>query len=500
MNSKILKNLAILSVLVVISLFQFDTKAQAAENTLPFDVETTGSLTEQTKSNDYTIDVTEAGRISFDLTSYVHSYAYIKFYDSNNKEIFNNYVYGSSSTPGRFTRWEDVEPGTYHLKIYNGSSNTVHTGSYKIITNFTSAGSTEVEPNNGTVEAQELAFSESVNGFLAWDDKFDFFKITVPKSGQVDFNLTSYVDTYTYISLIDSNNKEIFEHYVNGSSKNPAKFIRSEDLNKGTYYVKVYNGSSNNRHTGKYTLNTTFTSAGSNESEPNNGIVEAESIAYNKTKTGFLTWDDKVDVYKVNVTVPGKVGIDLSSYVDSTVYIEMLDYNNNSLFEKYVHGSAVTPGKYKNTLELETGTYYLKVYNGSSSTRHTGKYLLTVTPPANTHIGRVLIRSNDQYLYSPNGSKHRKLRQHEGLRIYKVLSDRYDVGGGYYVKKTNVNLFYIGHVWSKEYNLKVYKPDGSFYKYFDRNEPVRVYGYSNGRYDVGAGYFVKPSDDVQLDR
>lgn len=500
MNSKILKNLAILSVLVFISLFQFDTKAQAAENTLPFDVETTGSLTEQTKKNYYTINVKEAGRISFDMTSYVSSRAYIRLYDDNNKEIFDHYVNGSSVTPGRFTRWEDVEPGTYHLEVYNASSSTSHTGSYEIVASFTSANNTEIEPNNGTVEAQSLAFNQSINGFLSWNNKVDFYKITVPNSGQVNFDITSYVDSRAYIALIDSNNKVVFDHYVNGSSINPAKYTHSEDLNKGTYYVKVYNGSSSTRHTGKYILHTTFNSAGSNESEPNNGIVEAESITYNKTKTGFLTWDDQVDVYKVNVTVPGKIGIDLSTYVDSRVYIELLDINNKSLFDHYVNGSSVTPGKYKNTLELETGTYFLRVYDASSSTRHTGKYLLTVTPPANTHIGRVLIRSNDQYLYSPNGSKHRKLRQHEGLRIYKVLSDRYDVGGGYYVKKTNVNLFYIGHVWSKEYNLKVYKPDGSFYKYFDRNEPVRVYGYSNGRYDVGAGYFVKPSDDVQLDR
>lgn len=495
-----LKNLALLSVLFFISFLQFGMKAEAAEVNLPFNVETTGTLTEQTKKNTYTMNVKESGRISFDMTSYVDSRAYIRLYDSQNNEIFDHYIDGSSSTPGKYSHWEDVEPGLYYVEVYNASSYTKHVGSYKIKTSFKSAGTNEVEPNNGTVEAQTLAFNQSINGFLSWDNKVDYYKITVPNSGQVTFDMSSYVDTRAYISLIDNNNEEIFDYYMDGSSINPAKFIHSEDLNKGTYYVKIYNASSYTRHTGTYKLKTSFTSAVSNESEPNNGIIEAETIAYNKAKTGFLTWNDKVDVYKLNVSVPGKVGIDLSSYVDSRVYIELLNSNNVSLFDNYVDGSSITPGKYKNSIELEKGIYYLRVYNASSYTKNTGKYQLTVTPPPNKHIGRVLIRSKDQYLYSPTGAKSRKLRQNEGLRIYKVLNDRYDVGGGYYVKKTKVNLFYTGHVWSKRYDMKVYKPDGSFFKYFAPKEPVRVYGYSNGRYDVGNGYFVKIDDDVQFDR
>lgn len=498
LNSKVLKNLAILSVLILISFFQFGTKAEAAEFNLPFNVKTTGVLTKETTANNYTITVTEAGRLSLDITSYVDTLTYITLYDSNNKEIIDDYSRGSSVNPARYTSWADVEPGTYRLKI-SDDDYASHTGSYEINMTFAPAGNyNEVEPNNGTVEAQSIQFNQKINGFLSWDNTADYYKITVERTGQLNLDLSSYVDTLTYITLLDEDNNAVIDDYVRGSSKNPAKYNESVDVNKGTYYLKVYD-EDYSRHTGKYILNTTFDVANNNDQEPNNGIVEAQKITYNKPITGFLAWDDTVDVYKIDVTVPGKVGIELSSYVDSLTYIDLLDSNNDTLIDEYVRSSSSNPAKFKESIELEKGTYYLKVYDDDYS-RHTGKYTLTVTPPPNKHIGRVLIRSNDQYLYSPTGAKSRKLRQSEGLRIYNVLSDRYDVGGGFYVKKTKVNLFYVGHVWSKRYDLKVYEPDGSFFKYFDPKQPVRVYGYSNGRYDVGNGYYVKAENDVQFDR
>ncbi|WP_078431827.1 pre-peptidase C-terminal domain-containing protein [Metabacillus halosaccharovorans] len=498
MTIKFLKNLALLSVLVFIGFLQFGVKAEAAGVNLPFNVKTSGVLTKDTTANNYTITITEAGRLSLDMTSYVDTFTYITLYDSSNNVIIDDYTRGSSVTPAKYTNWVDVEPGTYRLKISDGDYES-NTGSYEITPTFTSAGNfNEVEPNNGTVEAQPLKFNEKLNGFLSWDNTADYFKITVERSGQLNIDLSSYVDTFTYITLLDEDNNEVMDGYVQGSSKNPAKYIQSVDVNKGTYYLKVHDGDYE-QNTGKYVVNTTFAAANNNDQEPNNGVVEAQKLTYNKSITGFLAWDDTVDMYKIDVTVPGKVGIDLTSYVDSFTYIELLNSNNNSLIDEYVRSSSGTPTKFKESIELEKGTYYLKVHDGDYE-QNTGKYLLTVTPPPNKHIGRVLIRSKEQYLYSPTGAKSRKLRQNEGLRIYKVLSDRYDVGGGYYVKKTKVNLFYVGHVWSKRYSLGVYEPDGSYFKSFDSKEPVRVYGYSNGRYDVGNGYFVNVDDDVQFDR
>ncbi|MED4400335.1 hypothetical protein [Metabacillus fastidiosus] len=117
-----------------------------------------------------------------------------------------------------------------------------------------------------------------------------------------------------------------------------------------------------------------------------------------------------------------------------------------------------------------------------------------------SHIGRVLIQANDMVLYNKDGKVHRKLKQYEGLRVYQVQGDRYQVGGGFYVKKTKNTLFYVGHIYGKDQHLSVYKPNGEFFKKFKPMENVRVYSTENGRYNVGAGYYALPDFHVNFDR
>ncbi|MBS2970730.1 hypothetical protein J9317_18460 [Metabacillus sp. KIGAM252] len=496
---KLFRGLAILS-FAIVAMILVDTKVHAQDMILPFNVETNGALTEETKDNTYLIHVPESGRVHFDMTSYVDKETYIALYDLDNKKIFDEYSTGSSLTPARYTRWEDLEAGTYRLKIYDGSWSKDQAGTFKIKTTFASAGNTETEPNNGTIEAQSLPFNKTINGFLSWDNTVDYYKVTVPSSGRVSFDFTSYVDNRTYISLIDEDNNKVFDDYITGTSKNPSKDTRSVDLNKGSYYLKVYDGDDYDRHTGKYVFKAAFSAAGNGDTEPNNGIVEAISLQATKKITGFLAWDDTVDIYKIDVKNPGKVTVDLTSYVDSRTYIEIVNSNNKTISDEYVSGSSINPSKYKKPIMLDAGSYYIKIYDGDDYERHTGKYYLTVALPADKHLGRILIRSNNQYLYNPKGTAVRKLKAQEGLRVYKVLADRYDVGGGNYVKKNKANLFYLGHVWSSSYSMRVYTPEGYSFKSFDPKEPVRVYGLSDGRYNVGGGYYIIAEDYIQFDR
>ncbi|MGG3806071.1 hypothetical protein [Metabacillus fastidiosus] len=117
-----------------------------------------------------------------------------------------------------------------------------------------------------------------------------------------------------------------------------------------------------------------------------------------------------------------------------------------------------------------------------------------------SHIGRVLIKSKDMFLYNKDGKAHGKLKQYEGLRVYEVQDDRYQVGGGYYVKKTKDTLFYVGHVYSEGKNMDVYDANGGLFKKFKPRENVRVYSTENGRYQVGAGYYVSPDFHISFDR
>ncbi|MDR7000089.1 Ig-like domain-containing protein [Neobacillus niacini] len=371
----------ILAFILIVSFIGFNSKAFADETDLPFDQTVSGELTDDVTSNDYTINVTESGRITFDLNSYVDSSTSIKLVDENDNEVFSDSVDGSPKNPAQFNNWVDLDSGIYHLSIYNGDDYS--TGEYTIKTSFIPAKNNEIEPNNGTVEAQSLDFGQTVTGFLSWGDTNDVYKLTVPKAGRVSVDLSSYVDSTTCISLIDeATDEKIWDgEPIDSSSKNPAKYDNWVDLEPGTYYLQVYNYDESNSNTGKYFLKTSIVTVNNNDLEPNNGIVEAQPLSFYNKLTGFLSWNDSVDIYKINVPKNGEVDFGLTSYVDSITFITLLNKNNDEIFSDIVDGSSKNPAKFLQKQNLSSGTYYLKVYYDHEVTLNTGKYVINVSAP-----------------------------------------------------------------------------------------------------------------------
>jgi hypothetical protein len=177
--------------------------------------------------------------------------------DNQNEEIFNEHVDGSSKNPSKYYKYVDLEPGVYYLKIYNGEDWKENTGRYILNTTLKVANNNEVEPNNGTVEAQLLDYNKPINGFLSWNDKIDTYEINVPKNGSIFINITSYVDEHTCVTLLDKENNEILNENIYGNTTNPAKFKKEVVLNSGKYYLEIYNGEDWKENTGNYSLEVT---------------------------------------------------------------------------------------------------------------------------------------------------------------------------------------------------------------------------------------------------
>lgn len=357
----------------------FQKKAEAAEFNLPFNTEVHGVLTKGITSNTYNLVINEAGRLTLDLTSYVDKNTYIQLLDNNNKKIWDTRTTGSSLNPAKLNKWVDLEPGKYFLKINGNDYWDENTGKYILKATFKKAGNNEIEPNNGVIEAQAITFNQLVTGFLSWNDTIDMYKITLKKPGRLGIDISSYVDSYTYIRLYDNNNKEIFSTNTEGSSKNPAKYMKTIDLEPGNYYLNINGDSLWDRNTGKYQLKTTFTAANSNETEPNNGIVEAQTLPFNKTITGFLSWNDTEDYYKISLPKKGKVTFTSVSYVESYTNFQLINNRNEVVVNNYATGSSKNPAKYSNTIVLEKGIYYFRVYSDLKS--NTGKYTLNISSP-----------------------------------------------------------------------------------------------------------------------
>ncbi|PTY79407.1 hypothetical protein B5V89_05415 [Heyndrickxia sporothermodurans] len=377
LNAKIVVILALL----LSGVHLFAKKAAAAEFNLPLNTNVKGVLTKNITSNTYTVELNKAGRFFLNVTSYVDSDTYIRLLDDENDVVFDDYTSGSSESPAKYTNWVDLEPGKYFVEIYNKYDWDENIGNYTLKATFTAANNNEVEQNNGTVNAQPLKFNQAVTGFLSWNDEVDFYKVTLPKAGRFHIDLNTYIDSNTYIKLLDNNNETVFDHYTEGSSKNPAKYYNWVDLEPGDYYLEVYNKYDWDDNTGKYILKTSFTPANNNEKESNNGTIEAQALPFSQTVTGFLSWNDTIDYYKFTLPKSGKVTFNSVSYVDETTFFQLINSQNDELLSDYVEGSSKNPAKYSKTIELKKGTYFFKVYNKYDWDDNTGKYTLKITSP-----------------------------------------------------------------------------------------------------------------------
>ena len=216
---------------------------------LPLNASVSGYITDSDDQQIYAIHLSNAGRVTVKLDSYIGG-VNIALEDSEGKEVFQNYVYGGNSAdPAKWSNWKDLEAGTYYVKVDQEGS---YTGKYDLKVNYDAIGNNEIEPNDGTAQAQLIKLnSQTVTGLISWNDSKDVYKVVLPKAGRVTVKLDSYIGGVN-IALEDSEGKEVFQNYVyGGNSADPAKWSDWKDLKAGTYYVKVGQESD---YTGKYTL------------------------------------------------------------------------------------------------------------------------------------------------------------------------------------------------------------------------------------------------------
>ncbi|KYD24424.1 hypothetical protein [Geobacillus sp. B4113_201601] len=116
------------------------------------------------------------------------------------------------------------------------------------------------------------------------------------------------------------------------------------------------------------------------------------------------------------------------------------------------------------------------------------------------YIGRLVIKSNNVFMYNSKGKVHRKLRKNEDVRVYAVQKDRYLVGDGYYVKKSDSVSYYVGTIYSKKGDMIIYTPKGKPYKKIKGKQKLKVYSTKNNVYQVGGGYYVRPRSNIVFQR
>lgn len=103
-------------------------------------------------------------------------------------------------------------------------------------------------------------------------------------------------------------------------------------------------------------------------------------------------------------------------------------------------------------------------------------------------IGRLVIRK-ETTLYSPNGKPYRSVKTNELIRVYSYDKNKFDVGGGYYIKNDRNVEFYVGFVTMLQ-DTKLYSPSGEIHKTLKKGESYRVYSIDENKFKVGGGYYI----------
>lgn len=370
------------------------------------------------------------------------------------------------------------------------------------------------EPNELYSTASAIELNKEYESTFA-DDDFrrdpkDVYKIELPKSGLVTVNADSkHVNGSVSVLLTNGKVNNEYLHYVSKPNVMEDE-IGQVGLPAGTYYLELAAGTTDLDVT--YQFSVSFETSNYYEKEDNDTWDIATEMELNKRYKGFFSTHprtDDGDTYKFTLQKDSTIIIKHAKYPNS--YGELRIYNSlgKDVFNDYLINDIPSVGKDRvNEVTLKAGTYFLEVSEFITHTLPSFPYEVEVSvKEASTSdeypwIGRVLIQKDGMALYNPNGKVHRKLKKGEGLKVYEIEDDRYQVGGGYYVLKGSGKdtLYYYGHVWAKSSYMYVYTPEGDFFKRFPSKQTVRVYGMEDGKYQVGGGYYVVPDTNIQLDR
>ncbi len=295
-------------------------QAQAVLN--PNGGSATGSLDATHTDIVYSYTVTNDEDSTLTLTTGAGVRAYIRFYDRDGATLVASQSlvgFGSTGQQGI----GHLGPGTYfvHATLYDGS------GTFTLSSALTPpAAANDTEPNNDAARAVAYAVNSTVTGHLGYSrtayadvDTQDWYKVTVPKDGDVTFTLTTdgVFPLRAYLQFYDSDGATLVagQGLVGGNST--GQFGVGHLAPGTTYYVVVqrYDGY------GGYTLaNTETTPVITTQATVNNTPATGLPFAPNSTVTGHLGYSfgaysniNVIEWYKVTVPKDGDVTFTLTT-------------------------------------------------------------------------------------------------------------------------------------------------------------------------------------------
>ncbi|MDW0118789.1 S-layer homology domain-containing protein [Sporosarcina thermotolerans] len=353
-----MKKISILAVSLLLFLSGFtSTNVVHADTVLPFNTTVSGSISEQAPMDAYTVIVPKAGTLTITVKAYF-SAALMELRDSNN-ELVGHYegVYnGRPENPTTLNKEINVEPGVYTLFIKD--ANKTSFGNYDVSVSFEPANNIEIEPNQTFTEAMPINVNgERIRGFISWNDTADFYKVELDEPGRLEIDIDSKMMN-GIVYLYDSKGEMISWDSLGFYQELPLLWNSHTDLETDTYYISI---KGNDYYQGIYEMDVSFIPANNDEIEPNNSRESATPIEVNDNKihTGFLSYTDKEDYYRIEMKYDGYMTIGFSSEFSGYSLMKERSISYDSHLSS---GAIGKPEKSSKRVELKKGTYYFIPY------------------------------------------------------------------------------------------------------------------------------------------
>lgn len=210
-----------------------------------------------------------------------------------------------------------------------------------------------------------------VNGEIGVADEVDYYTVTIPNAGWLTVSLQGYsvYDSYIEVWTSDLAYKYERKNAYYSDDATPKTVDIALALEPGTYRVKVY---ASGNHTGTYKIRASYESAGSNVSGAKD-FDTAHKLNMNSSVTGFLSEDDKVDIYQITLSSATTVRFLYTSYINSSEF-SIWDKDRIKVKDgrETVYASRDESKTLSKEVPLQAGIYYVKV----TSSNYHGRYTL----------------------------------------------------------------------------------------------------------------------------
>lgn len=200
-----------------------------------------GTTTENREAY-YSFTLQNSGIVTFTLEVYQKG-AGVVLYDNEYTKINDYWAYYDEN---RGCSYKKVNyylcAGTYYIKLYSLNKNTA----YSFNLNYQKVDETFPESQNDRndilVQAKRISLNQKIYGMIGDEENQDFYIFDMPFSGKLTITHYNYTEGQRgYYDVLDSEGNKVYECYANYDyNKGYAYDKDTVELDKGTYYVKVY--------------------------------------------------------------------------------------------------------------------------------------------------------------------------------------------------------------------------------------------------------------------